>query len=125
MLKISPEQLASLTADAREEFLLETVADYFALFAQCYERPSRILFEGAWQTAEYLLNRLIGLPLPEGQAIDYTLIHALLCAFDKGATTQQLREGVDAFCMALPAHEAGLILLESICAMNSDDFSTS
>ena len=118
MLTIGADQFQSMEAEARHAFLLKTVMEWFALFETAYQRPSRITFESAWKTADFVFEHIAQLPRRWSLPIDYTFIHTVLTAIEKGATPAQLRAGLAEFCKALPADEAGLILFESICAVD-------
>jgi hypothetical protein len=121
MFSIKPNQFAEMASAIRKNYQLEIVSDFFALFEQCYQRPSRLDFDEAWRIADYLLDLLEGEPCSEGQCVEYEFIHTVLCATEKGATPEQLHQGVALFCLALPSYEAGLILLDSICALEPDN----
>lgn len=121
MLLIRPNQFAEMASTIRKNYLLEIVSDFFALFEQCYQRPSRLDFEVAWRIADYLLDQLEGKSCPEDERVEYEFIHTVLCATEKGATPEQLRQGVEVFCLALPSYEAGLILFDSICALKPEN----
>jgi len=85
-------QFAEMASSIRKNYLLVIVSDFFALFEECYQRPAR-----------------------QSERIEYEFIHAVLCAAEKGATPEKLRQGVEIFCLALPSYEAGLILFDGIC----------
>lgn len=121
MFSIKPNQFAEMAATIRKDYLLVIVSDFFALFEQCYQRPSRLDFEAAWRIADYLFDQLQGKLCPEGGRIEYEFIHTVLCAAEKGATPEQLRKGVAVFCLALPSYEAGLVLFDSICALEPEN----
>lgn len=119
MLRMSRGQMRQWTDESRQDFLLQTVCEWHALFESCHGRASRIGFEHAWQIAEYLMDQVDDLPLPRYNGALYSLVHTVLGAAEKGASPEQLRNGVAAYCRALPADEAGIILLETICDLPS------
>jgi hypothetical protein len=115
MLSISRCQVSQLSDSSREDFFLRTVCEWQALFEACHGRVSRIGFDQAWQIVEYLMEQVDDLPRPWEDGTLYSLAHTVLSAAENGATSEQLHEGVAAYCRALPADEAGLIVLETIC----------
>lgn len=115
MLSISSRQMRLLSDSSREDFILRTVCEWQALFEACHGRVSRIGFDQAWQIVEYLMEQVDDLPRPWEDGILYSLAHTVLSVAEKGATPAQLREGLAAYCRALPADVAGLIVLETIC----------
>ena len=118
-MHISPKQWSLMRLQSRQDFLLQTVCEWQALFEACHGRASRISFDLAWQLAEYLMDQVDDLPQPREQGALYVLVHTVLSAAEKGATPEQLRSGVAAYCLAQPSDEAGLILLETICDLPS------
>jgi hypothetical protein len=112
---IDPSQIDSLEASSRQDFLLECVSDWFALRERIYGSSPNISFEGAWGVADHVLDRVEHHPQPPGRSVLYALIHSVLQAGASGARPDRLRRGLETYCRALPAHEAGLILFESIC----------
>jgi hypothetical protein len=60
MITISKKQMEGLTAEYREDFLLEVLCAFFAQYESIYEASPRISFDEAWEVAEYLLERFEG-----------------------------------------------------------------
>jgi hypothetical protein len=116
MFSIKPNQFAEMAATIRKDYLLVIVSDFFALFEQCYQRPSRLDFEAAWRIADYLFDQLQGKLCPEGERIEYEFIHTVLCAAEKEqrrsncAKASQFsvlhchRMRLDSFCSIVFAH---------------------
>lgn len=119
MFRLSQEQTRQLTYQSRQDFLLHTVCEWQAFFEASHERASRIDFDQAWQVGGQVIDQMDDIPLPRNSGEVYALVHAVLRAAEKGATQDQLRDGVAAYLRALPADEAGLILLETICDLPS------
>ena len=113
---VTPEQVAAMEGLRQDDYQLTIVADFFALFEACHQHPPAWLdFDSACNAATRILARLEGEPCPPGKQVEYNFTHAVLTAMEDGATTEQLQRGVDAFCNALPAYEAGLLFFEAIC----------
>lgn len=85
MLTIRADQFQSMEGGARHAFLLRTVLEWFALFEYVHQRPSRITFESAWKTADFVYDSIAELPKRWSLPVDYTFIHTVLTAADKGA----------------------------------------
>jgi hypothetical protein len=116
MLTIQPIQFSALANEQRKDFLLETVCDWLVLWKTIHRAQPRIGFDQAWRVADFLLGRVENLPQPTDGGAIYTFTHTVLTAAERGAASEQLHRGIDAYCDALPGEDAGLILFESICA---------
>lgn len=112
---IQQDQFDVMASQMQQAFLLECVADWYALRERIYGAPPGISFEGALGVARHLQERVALLPQPPLRPVEYTLIHTVLQAGERGARPEQLRRGIETYCRCLPAHEAGLILLDILC----------
>jgi len=111
MLNVTPTQYEALSDDYRNDYLLEVVCDWYALYESIYEKPAQIPFAEAWEVAEYLLERLETVPQEWEQEVSYELIQRVLLATEQGWSLDQMPEAVDQFCLALPAYDAAFALL--------------
>jgi hypothetical protein len=116
-LIISAEQVDTLEAEKKTAWLLQVVSEWFPIYSACYEPPVRVDFDRALAVADHVLQRLALYPEPSSGPVGYPLVHAVLSAGERGAGSQQLHDGLNAFFNALPAAEAGFILFESHYAL--------
>ena len=114
-MMIDASQFATLARKQEEDFLLECVSDWFALREVVYGEPPRLPFDTAWAIAQHVWDRVDQLPQPPRLQVEYTLIQTVLQFSERGATPNQLRRGLEAYCRSLPCHDAALILFEAIC----------
>ncbi|MBO0720101.1 MAG: hypothetical protein J2P41_04725 [Blastocatellia bacterium] len=120
MLTVTPDQYETLADDYKNDFLLEVVCDWYALYEIIYDKAARTPFDDAWEVAEYLLERLESVPQEWEREVSYELIHRVLLAKEQGWSLELLPEAMDYFCLALPAYDAAFALL-SMAFMGSGD----
>lgn len=122
MLKFTAKDFEAMQQRTARQALLEAVADWRALQEVCYGQAPRFTFETCWGVAVHVMETLEAPPGPDTSGSFYELTHAVLTAAHKGATPDQLRAAMAAYCQSLPASEAGLILFDAICSPDSDSF---
>jgi hypothetical protein len=111
LLTVTRKQFEELADLYHNDYLLEVVSDWYALYENIYETPAQTPFDEAWDLAEYLLERLQAVPQEWEREVSYELIHQVLLANEQGWPLDQLPAAIDQFCESLPATEAAFALL--------------
>ena len=112
MLTVTPKQFENLMTEYQNDYLLEVVCDWYALYESIYETPAQMPFAEAWDIGEYILGHLDSVPQEWEREVSYELIHRILLEAEQGKPLDQMPAAMDQFCLALPAYEAAFALLD-------------
>ena len=112
------DDLQALENSRLTRYQAEILGTWLASWEQAWGPPRRVTVSLGIEIVDHLFSRLATAVRPDGARHEMTMAHAVLAAAEKGASREQLHEGIEAYLLALPAEQAGLILLESICDMN-------
>ena len=107
---IREKQLAALSATAAQEFLLESIADWFAIYNKVQGVPPGMSFDDAWGVGEYVLEKLAGVVCNPGSDPAYEVLHLVLNAWEHNVPEGVVEEALQFFADAMPAEEAALDL---------------
>jgi hypothetical protein len=111
VMVIRDDQLAVFAVQARREFLLTTVCDWFAIYEQAYLSPPSMSFDEAWVLADDVVGQLEEITWNPNEDHTYTLVHQILLAHEKGAGKDCIDRALTLFSDAMPSDEAGFALL--------------
>jgi hypothetical protein len=108
---IRREQIEAFEAKAERDFLLESIADWFAIYEHVQGEPPEMSFDDAWDVGEYVLEKLEGVAWNPHSDCAYEVQHLVLNAWERGVPEEVVEQELDFFADAMPAEEAALELL--------------
>jgi hypothetical protein len=106
------EQLDDLEANASQAFLLQAIADWYAIYKQVYGHSPSLSFDQSWDFGELVLDELSDVAWNPHSDCCYEILHKVLTAAEHGVPDESIESALMLFAEAMPSEVAAMAILD-------------